>query len=192
MIAGGELVANLDAQRNVLSVSGETLPDAKVDTSPRISSSAARDAAKAAIAEGESVSGARLDAGIPEPRDLRRAAARRPRARTSRRSCGRLEVKGRAGLLIDQLVLVDAQTGSVALNIDQIETRQEPLGLRRATTSRRPQVPCTAPVRAPRPARRTPATDADVAQRLRVRRRDLRLLLRRASAATASTTRACR
>ena len=34
----------------------------------------------------------------------------------------RLEVKGAPGLAVNQLVLVDAATGSTILNIDQIET----------------------------------------------------------------------
>ena len=96
-VIAGELVANLDAQRNLLSVSGETLPDAKVDTSPRLSSSAARDTATAAIAKGEGVSGARLDAGIPELADLRRRGCSAAPARTGPRSCGRSRSRAAAG-----------------------------------------------------------------------------------------------
>ena len=49
------------------------------------------------------------------------AAARRPRARSARRSSGALEVKADSALAIDELVLVDAEQGTVALRIDQIE-----------------------------------------------------------------------
>ena len=119
-VIAGELVANLDAQRNLLSVSGETLPDANVDTSPRLSSSAARDNATAAIAKGEGVSGARLDAGIPELAiyDARLLGGPGPNEPTL---VWQVEVKGRGGLMVNQLVFVDAQTGTVALHINQIE-----------------------------------------------------------------------
>ena len=139
-VIAGELVANLDAQHNLLSVSGETLPDAKVDTSPRLSSSTARDTATAAIAKGENVSGARLDAGIPELAiyDARLLGGPGPNGPTL---VWQIEVKGSGGLLIDQLVFVDAQTGSVALHIDQVREHQEPLGLRRQQRPRRPAGP---------------------------------------------------
>lgn len=144
-VIAGELVANLDAQRNLLSVSGETLPDPKVDTSPQISSSAARDAAKAAVVKGENVSGARLDASIPELGiyDARLLGGPGPHSPVL---VWQVDVKGRAGLALDQLIFVDAATGSVALNINQIENalnrsvcdgQNNPAGL---------QVPCTSPI----------------------------------------------
>ena len=144
-VIAGELVANLDAQRNLLSVSGETLPDAKVDTSPRLSSSAARDAATAAIAKGESVSGARLDAGIPELGiyDARLLGGPGPNEPTL---VWQVEVKGRAGLLIDQLVFVDAQTGSVALHINQVENIKNRSVCDGNNIPTGSQVPCTSPV----------------------------------------------
>src|SRR6185436_298500 len=109
-VIAGELVADLDAQRNLLSVSGETLPDPNVDTSPRLSSSAARDNATTAVAKGEGVSGARLDASIPELGiyDARLLGGPGPNEPTL---VWQVEVKGRGGLMIDQLVFVDAQTG---------------------------------------------------------------------------------
>jgi bacillolysin len=123
-VIAGELVVNLDAQRNLLSVSGETLPDAKVDTSPRLSSSAARDNATAAVAKGEGVSGARLDAGIPELGiyDARLLGGPGPDGPTL---VWQVEVKGGGGLMVDQLVFVDAQTGSVALHINQVENAKQ-------------------------------------------------------------------
>ena len=144
-VIAGELVANLDAQRNLLSVSGETLPDAKVDTSPRLSSSAARDNATAAIAKGEGVSGARLDAGIPELAiyDARLLGGPGPNEPTL---VWQVEVKGRGGLMIDQLVFVDAQTGSVALHINQVENIKNRSVCDGLNDPDGVQVPCTAPV----------------------------------------------
>jgi bacillolysin len=146
-VIAGELVANLDAQRNLLSVSGETLPDAKVDTSPRLSSSAARDNATAAIAKGEGVSGARLDAGIPELGiyDARLLGGPGPNEPTL---VWQVEVKGRGGLLVDQLVFVDAQTGSVALHINQVENiKNRSVCDANNSSGSGGAYPCTAPVR---------------------------------------------
>jgi bacillolysin len=119
-VIAGELVADLDAQRNVLSVSGETLPDPQVDTSPQLGSAAARDAAIAMVAKGKGVSGARLDAGLPELGiyDARLLGGPGP---SEPALVWQIDVKGTGGLMLDQLVFVDAHTGSVVLHIDQIE-----------------------------------------------------------------------
>ena len=190
-VIAGELVANLDAQRNLLSVSGETLPDAKVDTSPRLSSSAARDTATAAIAKAEGVSGARLDAGIPELAiyDARLLGGPGPNEPTL---VWQVEVKGSGGLMVNQLVFVDAQTGSVALHINQVENiKNRSVCDANNTSGSGSAYPCTAPVRtrglgpAPGRGRRRGA---------RLRRSPARptTSTSRASGATAWTARACR
>src|SRR3954471_21331748 len=118
-VLGGEFAVNLDAQRNVLSAVGEALPTS-VDTAPRVGSGAARDAAIAAVAKAQGVAAPRLRAEIPTLAvyDAGMLGGPGP-ARPS--LVWRLEVKGAARLPVDELVLVDAQLGSVALTIDQIE-----------------------------------------------------------------------
>ena len=130
-VVGGEFVVNLDAARNVLSVSGEALPAAAVAATPRIGSAAAREAAIAAVAKARRVAPFRLEATQPtlwiyDARILGGPGPERPTL------VWRLDVRSTEGLPIDELVLVDAQLGSVALRIDQIETCQEP---RRSATA---------------------------------------------------------
>ncbi|HYM56954.1 MAG TPA: M4 family metallopeptidase [Solirubrobacteraceae bacterium] len=142
-ILGGELVVNLDADRNVLSASGESLPAAGVATSPRVGSAAARDAAIAAVAKEHGVAAFRLDADIPslwiyDARILGGPGPGRPVL------IWRLDVKGEGGLPIDDLVLVDAALGSVALRVEQIENAKNRSVCDAANAAT--QYPCTAPV----------------------------------------------
>jgi len=143
-VLGGELVVNLDRARNVLSASGEVLPGS-VPTTPRVSSTAARDAAVAAVAKQRGVSAVRLSATMPElwiydARLLGGPGPQRPVL------VWRLEVEGEDALAIDQLILVDARLGSVALNIDQIEEVGKDRRVCNANNSNS-NVPCVAPVR---------------------------------------------
>ena len=171
-VIAGELVANLDAQRNLLSVSGETLPDANVDTSPRLSSSAARDTATAAIAKGEGVSGARLDAGIPELAiyDARLLGGPGPNGPTL---VWQVEVKGQRR--------ADDRPAGVRRRPDRQRRaphqpdreRQEPLGLRRQ------QQPRLGQRRLPVHRRRLRRHRGRSARRRRRRRRRARVRVRR-------------
>ena len=140
-VLGGEFVVNLDAARNVLSASGEALPGANVVTSAKVGSAAARQAAIAAVAKTHpnvSLKATTPSLWIYDSRILGGPGLERPAL------VWRLDVKGDSGA-INELVLVDAGLGSVALRIDQIEN-----ALNRTvcdannTTS---NVPCTAPVR---------------------------------------------
>ncbi|MDP9295022.1 MAG: M4 family metallopeptidase, partial [Actinomycetota bacterium] len=143
-VLGGELVVNLDAERNVLSASGEALPPAGVATSPRVGSEAARDAAIAAVAKARGVSAVRLQATLPglwiyDAGILGGPGPEHPVL------VWRLDVKAEDGLPVDELVLVDAQLGTVALRIDQIENAKN----RQVcdADSDASDVPCTSPVR---------------------------------------------
>ena len=139
-VVGGELVVNLDRARNVLSVSGETLP-AAVDTSPRVGSAAARAAAVAAVAKEHGVNGVRLTATLPSLAIYDAGILGGPGPERAS-LVWRLEVKGGDGMPIDELVLVDAVLGHVAVSIDQIE---EALTRRICDANNtETQVPCTA------------------------------------------------
>ncbi|MQA73842.1 MAG: hypothetical protein GEU88_05775, partial [Solirubrobacterales bacterium] len=120
-VLGGELVVNLDSGGDVLSVLGETSPSADVAASPGVSAADAQAAALGVVARAQGVERAALTAS--EPRlsvyDPRLLGAPGPfqRARTS----WVLEVAGGdEAAPIDELVVVDAATGSVALHFDQI------------------------------------------------------------------------
>jgi bacillolysin len=144
-VIGGEFAVNLDSQRNILSAVGEALPTS-IDTAPRVTSGAARDAAIAAVAKAHGVAAPRLRAEIPTLAVYDAGILGGPGSGPARPSLvWRLEVKGAAGLPVDELVLVDAQLGTVALTIDQIEHAKSRSVCDAADTPT--QVPCLAPVR---------------------------------------------
>jgi bacillolysin len=118
-VLGGELVVNLDADKNVLSANGEALPAGGVTTSPQVVSEAARQNAVAAVAKTHGVAPSSLKATIPElwiydSRILGGPGLERPVL------VWRLEVRGEDAVPINELILIDAARGSVALRIDQI------------------------------------------------------------------------
>jgi len=159
-VVGAELVVNLDADGNVLSASGEALPDPRVAAAPRVGSAAAQDVAIAAVAKQYGVAASRLDATLPSPWIYDAGILGGP-GPDSPVLVWRLEVKGEDGLPIDELVLIDAQLGSVALRITQIEhaiNRQVCDGLNSAA-----QYPCTVPVRSEGSTTPDPVADVNFA-----------------------------
>ena len=120
------------------------LPDTGVGTSPGVGSTAARAAAIAAVAKTRGVSALRLDATLPslwiyDAGILGGPGPEHPVL------VWRLDVKGDDAAAIDELVLVDAQLGSVALRIDQIENAKNRSVCDAVNTPA--QYPCTVPVR---------------------------------------------
>ncbi len=121
-VVGGELVVEVDANNNVLSASGELLPNAAKAAAGRgVTSSEARAAAIGAVAKGEGVPAAGLRADIPERwiYDARLLGGRGP---LGARPVWRLNVTGAA---LDQMVLVDAELGSVVVRISNIELAKD-------------------------------------------------------------------
>jgi bacillolysin len=118
-VVGGELVVNLDAGRDVISASGELLPGS-VDRTPLVTAAGARQEAIAAVAKEHQVSAVRLTATTPRLwiYDARLLGGPGPQRPTL---VWRLDVKGDSGLAIDDLVLIDAARGHMALRIPQIE-----------------------------------------------------------------------
>ena len=146
-VLGGELVVNLDAERKVLSASGESLPDADVTTSPQVGSAAARETAIASVAKDHAISVVRLNATVPslwiyDSRILGGPGLERPAL------VWRIDVKG-GDEAIHEMVLVDASSGSVALRINQIENALNRTVCDANNTDGEPggAYPCTAPVR---------------------------------------------
>ena len=176
-VLGGLLVVNLDAAGDVLSVLGETSPSPKSAPVAGIGREQASAAAIGTVARSEDVGADTLEAKsaklqVYDPR-LLGAPGPLQRARTS----WVVEVSADdRGVPIDELVVVDAETGAVALNFSQIDEALE----RRI---------CDADNLRPRsPARRRSRFVTRVTPRrrqrrrrqqgLRLRRRHLRLLLR--------------
>jgi bacillolysin len=141
-VVGGELVVNLDRAGNVLSATGEAGAEPRA-TEPQVNSAAARQAAIAAIAKYQQVNAVRLRATSPElwVYDARLLGGPGPQVT---RLVWRLEVKGAPGLVVDQLVLVDAATGATILNINQIEQAKNRSVC--DANDLKAQVPCTSPV----------------------------------------------
>lgn len=143
-VLGGEIHVQTNGSNELLSANGEALPDISLDTEPGVSAGEARDAALASTAKQYEQNTGELDATEPElwiydAGILGGPGPERPAL------VWRLEVKGTGGPPINELVLVDAQLGSVALSIDQIENAKNRQVCDAANTSA--QYPCTAPVR---------------------------------------------
>ena len=143
-VIGGELVVNLDAKGNVLSAAGEVTPAPDVSVAPRVTAAAARDRALEMTARAHGVRKAGLRAGDPilwiyDSRLMGGPGLDRPTL------VWRINVTGRARMPVNELVLVDAQLGVVALHFSQIETAK----VRRVCDAQNTdaQVPCTNPAR---------------------------------------------
>ena len=145
-VLGGQLAVVVDGSNRVLSVLGETSPAPKADVDPAVSAADAADAALGAVARSHRVSDADLRASRPRLKlyDPRLLGA--PSPFNSGRAAWVLHVTSAGGIEpINELVVVDAQFGAVALHFDQIETALNRRMCDANNTST--QVPCTAPVR---------------------------------------------
>src|SRR3954471_22682573 len=162
-VLGGELLVNLDRAGRVLSASGETGAAAPTRT-PRVTAAAARQQAIAAVAKWQRVSAVRLTATAPSLAvyDARLLGGPGPRRSTL---VWRLEVKGGPGLIVNQLVLVDGETGAVALHIDQVENArtQRICDAQNSPVALPGTYPCTSPVAAEPSDPPSAGDDGDVA-----------------------------
>jgi bacillolysin len=137
-------VVNLDDQGNVLSATGEALPELRLSVSPAITVSEARTAAVAAVAKEQLGAVRHLEATSPrlwlyDSRLLGGPGLGVPTL------VWRMDVEGEADGPVDELVLVDARLGNVVLHFSQIEDAKN----RRVcdANSSSSQYPCTSPVR---------------------------------------------
>lgn len=119
-VLGGEIIVTLNAQKNILSVGGETLPEIKVDTTPRIAAATAQQEALALVAKYQQVNVEDLQVSEPELW-IYNPALISPFSGESR-LVWRMEVTPRQLAPIRELVLIDAQRGSVALHFNQVDT----------------------------------------------------------------------
>jgi Zn-dependent metalloprotease len=119
-VLAGELVIQTNQQRAVMSANGEVMPDLLVSIQPSVAADAAMRAALAAIAKVYDLSPSELQATTPRLWIYNPALLGGPGLRISR-LVWRMEVSAPVSAqLIRELVLVDAQTGTVALHFNQI------------------------------------------------------------------------
>lgn len=117
-VFGGELIVQLDAANNVLSASGEVLPALTLATTPAITAEQAAQTARDLVVKQYGVAPGDLNVSAPELW-IYDPALVGPDTGTPR-LVWRTEVTPLELQPIRELVLVDAQRGSVALNFNQI------------------------------------------------------------------------
>jgi bacillolysin len=120
-VMGGELIVQMDAGKNVVSANGEVLPDLVLDPTPKINASRAKQTALRLVAKYHQLELDELTASEPELWIYNPALLGGPGLRVST-LVWRMEVTAVELLPIRELVLVDAQRGSVALHFNQVDT----------------------------------------------------------------------
>ncbi len=124
-VLGGELIVQTTGQRAVASANGELLPDLGLSVQPRVAAEQARQQALAAIAKANGLRSADLVGSAPQLWIYNPALLGGPGLRTAR-LVWRTEIRPAAGdLPIRELVLIDAQTGTLALHFNQIADAKE-------------------------------------------------------------------
>jgi bacillolysin len=119
-IVGAELIVHLDGARNVLAAAGEMLPEPAVNTTSRVDAAAALQTALAVVARSHTIDPATLTATAPELWVY--APTLIGPENGPARLVWRIQVTPRVLAPIRELVLIDAERGSVALHFNQIET----------------------------------------------------------------------
>ena len=120
-VMGGELVVNASDTGSLLSMNGEISPDLALDTSPVIPAEEARANALSMVAKSNQMAPADFETTEPElwiydsrllePDGMPPALV------------WRMDVRARdAGIPVNELVLIDAQRGDVALHFNQVDT----------------------------------------------------------------------
>jgi len=119
-VVGGELIVNMDAEKKVLSVNGETLPDIKLDPTASLDAEFARQEAIASVAKAYSMSADGLVTTTPELWIFNPVLLGGPGPRITT-LVWRMDVMSNELLPIRELVLVEAHTGAVVLHFNQVE-----------------------------------------------------------------------
>ena len=120
-VIGGELIVQMDAQQNVLSVNGEVLPaDESLAVTPSTGEEEAMATARTAVAKAYGLPEDSLSVSKPELWFYSPALLGSPGDQTDR-LVWRMQVTPVDLQPVQELVLVDAQKGSVALQFNQID-----------------------------------------------------------------------
>lgn len=120
-VVGGELVVQMDSNKAVLSVGGEVLPDLALETTPSLDAETARQYAIATVASKYGVQAKNLTTTTPELWIYNPILLGGPGPRIST-LVWRMDVLPTELLPIQELVLIEAHTGIVALHFNQIDT----------------------------------------------------------------------
>jgi bacillolysin len=119
-VIAGEIVVQTNAQRAVMTANGEVLPDLQIATQPRIAVDLAAQKALAAIAKAYRLPASDLQVTAPQLWVYSPALLGGPGLPVSR-LVWRIEVRApSSGQSIRELVLVDAQMGTITLHFNQI------------------------------------------------------------------------
>jgi Zn-dependent metalloprotease len=119
-VLGGELNAQVDDANNLLVATGEILPEISLDTEPGVDAQKAQEAALEKIAKDRELETGGLQATEPELWIYDPSLLGGPEPDVTR-LVWRMDVTPAEGIVdLRELVLVDAQTGAVLLNFDQI------------------------------------------------------------------------
>jgi hypothetical protein len=118
-VLGGELIVQMDAQKDVVSANGEILPDLKLDITPRLDVAVAQEVARRFVAKGYGLSADDLTASEPELW-VYNPILLKPGLNLSS-LVWRMDVYPADLRPIDELVLVDAHLGAVVLHFNQID-----------------------------------------------------------------------
>ena len=120
-VFGGELIVQLNADKNVVSANGETLPDLALSIIPKLDASAAQEVARRFVARGYGLSTDDLTVSEAELWIYNPILLGGPGSRFSA-LVWRTEVAPLELAPINELVLVDAQLGAIALHFNQANT----------------------------------------------------------------------
>jgi bacillolysin len=120
-VMGGELIVQLNAAKDVISVNGEILPDIMIKPTPAIDEATAQQHALASVAREYGISLGELTTTNPELWVYNPALLGGPGLQFNA-LVWRMEVTNGELVTIKELVLVDAQLGVVALHFSEIDT----------------------------------------------------------------------
>lgn len=118
-VLAGELIVNMNANREVTSVIGEILPNIRVDTQPRIDANAAKASAAAQLAREYGVDASEFIVSEPSLW-IYNPTLLRPAANLSQ-LVWRMNVTHPTRLEINALTLINAHRGSMALTFNQTD-----------------------------------------------------------------------
>ncbi|MEZ4669905.1 MAG: M4 family metallopeptidase [Anaerolineae bacterium] len=118
-VLGGELIVQVTASNRVVSANGEISPNIKASVVPAVNAAAARDTALNIVSKNYQIPTTQLTATTPQlwiydPKLISPETG-------PVRLVWRMDVSGTNGQPIRELVLVEAQTGSIALHFNQID-----------------------------------------------------------------------
>lgn len=118
-ILAGEVLVNLDSNRNVVSANGEVMPDVQIDTRPHVTAATARQIALTLVTKHYHTKADKLTVTTPQLWIHNPELIGGPGLRIST-LVWRMDVTANNGDPIRELVLINAQNGKVTLNFNQI------------------------------------------------------------------------